>query len=267
MARSKDRQKYILSVAKENGFVAISEAAKHLDVSIETVRRDITKLCSENVLKKVRGGASPIKLPIRKDADYLSRIRHNQHEKFTIGMEAARLIRDGSVVALDCGVSIQAIAHCVSGVQNVTFVTNSIPTASILLDKIATGEINGSVIMIGGEMDAKNKFSRGSSTTDLIDKYYFDISFISCTALSPKNVSLSGLDECSYSKHLIERSAMSVLIAESNKVGKNSVCSFAKISDFDKIIIDDKIQIPSDFEKEIQNTKAELIIVNCSNEK
>ena len=267
MPRSEYRQKYILSIAKENGFVSISDAAKHLDVSIETVRRDINKLCESNALKKVRGGAAPIKLSIRKDADYTLRIRHNQQEKLTIGMEAAKLIRDGSVVALDCGVSIQSVAHCVSGVQNVTFVTNAIPTASILLDKLASGEISGHVIMIGGEMDAKNKFSKGTPATDLIDKYYFDISFISCTALSSKRVSLCSLDECSYSKHLIERSAVSVLIAESDKVGKNSVCSFAKTTDFDRIITDDKIQIPSEFEKELKGTKTELTIVKCASDK
>lgn len=267
MARSEERQKFILRVAKESGFVSISDIARRLDVSIETIRRDINKLCEGNQLKKVRGGASPTKLPIRKDTDYTLRIRHNQHEKLTIGMEAATLIRDGNVVALDCGVSVQSIAHCVSGLQNITFVTNSIPTASILLDKFATGEISGRVILIGGEMDVLNRFSKGASATDLIDKYYFDISFISCTALSIDEVSSYSLDECAYSKHLIERSALSVLIAESEKVGKNSVCGFAKLSDFDKIIVDDRIGMPPEFEKALEDSKTELVIVKCPNDK
>ena len=76
--RSEERQNYILKIAQENGFVSIEEASKALDVSIETVRRDINKLCGNGSLRKTRGGAVPIKLACRKDVEYLSRIKSNQ---------------------------------------------------------------------------------------------------------------------------------------------------------------------------------------------
>ena len=134
MMSSEQRQSYILKIAKEKSFVSIAEVSAKLDISIETVRRDINKLCEYGLVKKVRGGAAPVKFPSRKDADYLLRIRSNQQAKLTIAVEAADMIRDGQVVAFDCGVSIQSIAYCVSDVKNVTLVTNSIPVATILLD-------------------------------------------------------------------------------------------------------------------------------------
>ena len=75
---------------------------------------------------------------------------------------ASSMIRDGSVVAFDAGVSIQSVASCVSDVKNVTFVTNSISIASILLNKFHSGEISGRIIFIGGELDIQNRFSKGA---------------------------------------------------------------------------------------------------------
>ena len=261
--RAEERQSYILKIAKENGFASISSIAKELDVSIETVRRDINKLCEANLLKKARGGAVISKPSCRKDVNYTLRVRSNQHAKLTIGMEAASMIRDGSVIALDAGVSVQAIARCVSGVKNVTFITNSISVASILLDRFNTEDVSGRIIFIGGEIDILNRFSKGASATNTIMNYYFDIAFISCTALSSEAVSSYNLDECTYSKQLMERSSYSVLIAESDKIGKNSVCSFAKISDFNRIITDDKNEIPADIERICERSKTDLVVVAC----
>ncbi len=264
--RSEERQKYLLDTAWRDGFVSLSRASAHLGVSVETVRRDINVLCGQNKLKKVRGGASPVKLALRRDADYLLRKNNNQQAKMTIGMEAARLITDGKIVILDCGVSIQNIAACVGGVRDVTFITNSVPTASILLDKFAAGDITGRVLLIGGEIDTQNRFTKGTAVTDSIDKYCADIAFVSCTAISAENVSSYSLDECYFSTHIMKRSAMSVLIAESDKLGKNSVYSFAKVTDFDFIITDNTNAMPNDTLKLIESSNTELVIVQVAGE-
>lgn len=262
--RVEERHKYILETAVKDGFVSISRTSGLLGVSIETIRRDINYLCGENKLRKVRGGASPVKLALRRDADYLLRKNNNQQVKMSIGLEAAKMITDGKIVIFDCGVSIQNIAACVTGVRDVTFITNSVPTMSILLDKFAAGDITGRVIMIGGEIDTRNRFSKGAAVTDTIDKYCADIAFISCTALSAENVSSYSLDECYFSSHVMSRTAVSVLIAESDKLGKNSVYSFAKITDFDRIITDNKNGIPNDTLKILEASDTKLVIVQIN---
>lgn len=260
--KSEKRQQYILSAVKENGFASISEASKRFNVSIETIRRDINKLCKDNLIKKARGGAVSSKPFCRKDDDYLLRIKTNQHQKLTIGLKAASMIQDGSVVAFDAGVSIQSVASSISGVKNVTFVTNSISIANILLNKFNNNEISGRIVFIGGELDVHNRFSKGAIATNEVANYYFDISFVSCTAVSLDEVSSYSLDECAYSKQLIERSSVSVLIAESNKIGKNSICRFARLSKFNTIITDDANPIPEDFKKQCEESKTTLVMVH-----
>ena len=261
--RSEERQRYILQTANLEGFVSIADSAKALEVSIETVRRDINKMCEKKLLQKSRGGAAPIKHNFRKDIDYSLRVHHNKKERFAIGMAAASMIQNGSIVALDCGVSIQAIASCVTDVSNVTFVTNSLPTAYILLEKIENREIDAKLIFVGGEIDIKNRFSKGASAIEIVDSFFFDLSFISCTAVSAGGVASYSIDEASFSKRLMSRSAESILIAESDKMGKNSFSSFADISDFERIISDDKIQLPADIEKKLRTSGTELVVVKC----
>lgn len=262
MIRADDRQKFILRAAEENGFASIRECAEQLDVSIETVRRDISCLCDKHQLKKTRGGAVPTRIPMRRDSNYNTRIHQNLQEKHSVGMAAASMVRDGLVVGLDCGVSIQAVARCMTGLRDLTLVTNSLPTASILTEKCASGEIGGRVILIGGELDVRNHFSRGASATDELDKYYFDMSFISCTAISADSVSSYNADECAYSAHLLQRSARAILIADSNKVGKKSVKCFAAPKDFDAVILNNRTSIPDDLADQLRDSKTELIIVD-----
>ncbi len=262
MMRTEERQKFIMTVACTEGFVSISDTASKLNVSIETVRRDINRLCESNQLKKIRGGAAPIKLPFRKDNDYLWRKKHNLQEKMAIGAEGASMIRSDSVVALASGASVEAIIPFISGVHNVTFVINSVRSAAILLDRFEAGELDGRIIFIGGELDRKNRFTKGSIVTDELDKYNVDISFYSCTAISPSGVSLYGLDECAYSKHLLKRSAENILVAESTKLGKNSLYTYANITDFSKIIIGGTYDIPKDILDVFENSKTELKIVS-----
>ena len=115
-------------------------------------------------------------------------------------------------------------------------------------------------------MDTQNRFSKGAAVTDTIDKYCADIAFISCTALSAENVSSYSLGECYFSSHVMSRTAVSVLIAESEKLGKNSVYSFAKITDFDRIITDNKNEMPGSTLKILEDSDTRLTIVQVNEE-
>lgn len=262
MIRTNERQRIILEIAQNNGFASISDIAQKINVSIETIRRDINVLCEKKQLRKVRGGATPIKVPLRRDSNYFLRIRENQQAKITIGREAAKMIHDGDVVALDCGVSIQSLASCIADVCNVTFVTNSLPTAMILMDKFEKSEISGRLIMIGGEIDLQNRFSKSAHAIDEVDRYHFDIAFVSCTALSQEGVSSFSMDESTFSKHLMARSSCAVLIAESEKFEKNSVCTFATLSDFDCVITDDQSPVCEAMQEELNKSKVKLIVTS-----
>ena len=261
MQKAQQRHKYLTDTARDLGFVSISEAAEHLSVSRETVRRDVNKLVESGALLKVRGGATTAKPTMRRDAVYQKRASSNVDERLSLGKCAAEMITDGAIVGLDCGVCAMSVASAVQDVRGVTFVTNSLPTASILLNKIEHGTLDGRVIFLGGELDTLNRSTRGAMTVSELQKYYFDIAFISCTSINEDSVSSYTLDECFYSAELLRRSSVSVLLALSEKAWKSSLYSYASPTDFDRIIIDDTHKLPPALTEALAGRSTELIVV------
>jgi len=260
--RTENRLQYLTEAAKKDGFVSISAAAEHLGVSIETIRRDINRLCAEKKLRKIRGGAVPLKLQMRSDAKYEERKRDSVQEKLLIGREAASMVRSGMTVLFDSGVSIQSIAQCLNNVRDMTFITNSIPIASILLEKLSQQTVTGRLIFIGGRIHPENQCASDILASETLSHYSSDIAFVSCTALSADAVSTDDTDESRYSAHLLQRSSTTVLIAESVKLGKNAVCTFARPTDFNRIITADTHPIPDDLQKILEGSDTELCVVS-----
>ena len=262
--RSEQRQEYILENARKNSFISITDTAKILGVSIETVRRDINILCQKSLLKKVHGGAAPVKLSIRKDSQFMTRIHENQQAKMTIGMEAAKMIRSGDVVTMDGGATCYVLASCISGVRDVTFVINSLRIATVLMEKIGTGDITGDIIMLGGKLEPSSYCSSDNIALESLSHFHFDKVFVSCSSFSKDSVANSSSSSSIIVRRMMENSNSSILIADSDKLGKHSVYTFAKPTDFDRIIIDNKIPCPTDFLDSLHGTDTQLTIVDCN---
>lgn len=57
------RQKHILDRLSENGQLSISELVEGLQVSADTIRRDLSELEKQGVLQKSHGGAIALNVP------------------------------------------------------------------------------------------------------------------------------------------------------------------------------------------------------------
>ena len=259
--RSEERKLYILKVAKENGFVSIPKTAQFLGISIESIRRDISDLCKKNQLKKVYGGAIPIKDTIWRSSAGMRNALQNQQSRIAIAKEAANMIRDDQVVCLDCFELTGLIAEHVKNVYNVTFVVNSLKVAVTLCDKINAGDISGTVIMVGGQLVTNSYRCYTLSSLDIIERYYYDLAFISPMAMSASGVSCTSTNPGLYIQHIMGRATSSVLVVESYKLGKHSVMDFAKPTDFDRIITDDSNPVPADLLKVLQDSNTQLTVI------
>ena len=171
------------------------------------------------------------------------------------------MLHSGMVVAMTRGVAMTTLAGLLSGLDDVTFIINSLSLADELLNRIKRAEISANILMTGGELSPQTHCLTGSMTTDTLDTYTFDISFCTCTALSAEGASVYLPADSACFSRIAKRSAVSVLLVESYKLGKKSTCTYAKLSDFDRIITDNKLPVPENILKAIENTKTELIVV------
>ena len=260
--RIQQRRDYIIQKVTQDGFASIAEAARYLDVSIETVRRDINQLDQEGLIRKVRGGAEPTKKFLRKDIPRSMRLYVSEEEKNRIGQAAALLIRDNSIVGLDCGVSIQIMAKYISGVQNVTFVTNSLPIATIIEDKMFCKEITGRLVFIGGEIDIENRFARGALATDTLSFFHFDQAFLSCSAISTHGVSCYNIEESVFAAHMTKQATQKILLTEKDKINKNSLHKYAEMTDFDFIVFSEPSLLTAEIKKVLDKSSTEIVLAS-----
>lgn len=119
------RQKYLLDIISENGQVSISELVEKLQVSADTIRRDLGDLEKQGLAQKNHGGA------IALDLSAMNRQGRNallSETKQRLGRLVADKIPAGSTLFLDAGSTILAVASQIT--VPVTVITTSLDIAS-----------------------------------------------------------------------------------------------------------------------------------------
>jgi DeoR/GlpR family transcriptional regulator of sugar metabolism len=97
------RTEKILQELLENGEVSVETLAQHLNVSAATVRRDLTELERQGLLRRNHGGAVPVAPMLYEPFRHVSSFQEQEEkcvaEKRRIGILAASLIADGDIIA------------------------------------------------------------------------------------------------------------------------------------------------------------------------
>ena len=149
-----NRQRQILQLLQQQKCVSAEELSRSFQVSIETVRRDLSQLEKQGALKRVYGGAVLCDLPDPSSRMLPWDIRHstNQSVKQALALEALKQIPDGSTVALDSGTTSLAIADLLDRRANLTVITNDFHIALELTTHTAH-----QIFFIGGSI-ARSEF-------------------------------------------------------------------------------------------------------------
>jgi len=126
--RSNHRQQEILAALRRaGGSSRIHSLAQTLDVTEETVRRNIKRLADSGVVEKVHGGVRL--LSDGQEGDFHQRYRENPEAKKRIARHVAEMIEDGSSLFLDIGSTTAYIADALRDHHELLVVTNSVSVA------------------------------------------------------------------------------------------------------------------------------------------
>ncbi len=206
-----ERQQLILNEVALHNRVLLTDIAESLDVSIDTVRRDVKELDAENKLKKVHGGAISLGF-----TSYGARngTIYALEEKTIIAEKAIKLLRQGGVIFIDGGTTCLELARLIPTNLELTCFTLSLPVAFELLAKP-----NIEVIFIGGKISKDAQISIGSHAIHQLSEIKVDYSFIGTGYVD----SLYGLTEFDWDivqlkKAVIKASKKTVLLCISEKL-------------------------------------------------
>src|SRR5947199_8474071 len=128
---TEERRAVILDRLRIQGRVLATDLSAELDVSSDTIRRDLRELDALGLLRRVHGGA----LPRHGDASpFAARARRAPEAKASIARRAAGCVSDGQVVVLDGGTTTLEVARALRDDVRANVITTSPPIALALAD-------------------------------------------------------------------------------------------------------------------------------------
>lgn len=224
----KERQAHILQQINIHNKVLSSDLSVQLNVSEDTIRRDLQDLDEEGKLTKVHGGAlsKSFHFTIQNQNIY-------QHvEKKIIAHKAVKLIKDGMFVILSGGTTIRELVKLLPPDLNATFITPSIPIALELLE-----HPNAEVIFIGNKLMKNAQMAVGAAVVQKLAGVRADICFLGTNSIDPEN----GITDLEWEiievkKAMIQAAKKTVFLAISEKLNTTQHLQVCKLEDVDIII-------------------------------
>ncbi|KIN73545.1 DeoR/GlpR family DNA-binding transcription regulator [Sulfitobacter guttiformis] len=229
------RQKEILDLARKEGKVTVDALADLYDVTVQTIRRDLSDLAESGRLERVHGGAVVPSGVV--NILYEERRRLNDVGKKAIAVECARTIPDGASVFMNIGTTTEAVAHELLDHENLLVVTNNLNIANILA-------INHSceIILAGGVLRRADGGIVGGLTVEMVKQFKFDYSVLGCSAIDADG-DLLDFDgqEVMVSKIAIQRSRKVMIVADHLKLTRKAPLTICSLSEVDVLLTDGRL--------------------------
>lgn len=235
-----ERRKEILNMIIEQGSVKADTLARHYNVGIPTIRRDLKYLSQEHGVSLMYGGAyieqsSPYQ--IAEEFNITQKRKDNLPEKQIIAQKAAKLICHGDTIALNSGSTVELILDYIDESLKINIVTLSINVASR-----ARTLPNATVYMPGGRMRSISGAFIGAYANEFLKQFNIDKAFMGVLAVSlKKGVTHSSLDEITTNKILADISDKCFLVADYSKFDKVSMANMFDLDIFEAFITDGRM--------------------------
>jgi DeoR/GlpR family transcriptional regulator of sugar metabolism len=225
------RKRFILNKLKQEGQIIAKQVSQELDLSEDTVRRDLRELAQEGLLQRVHGGALPASPAV---INFAGREHLASQGKIAIGRAAARMIQPGQVVILDGGTTARELARHLPRELRFTVVTHS-PTIAIALVEHPSVE----VILIGGRLFKHSVVAVGAAAIEAISQIRADTFFMGVTGIHPEfGLSTGDLEEAHIKRALSAAAADTIVMVSSEKLNAASPYVIAPVTEASGIIVE-----------------------------
>jgi DeoR/GlpR family transcriptional regulator of sugar metabolism len=206
-----ERQQAILEWLHLKGKVVVTDLMSRLQVSEDTIRRDLDDLAGQGMLQRVHGGA----LPRAPFSPYEQRVQEASTTRRALAQAAARFLHDGQVILMDSGSSVLAVATALPASLHATIVTNSLPVAAALLH-----HPDIEVYVLGGRLNKEAQAMVGIPVVEALRHFRADLCVLGVCSLHPEmGISMLDMEEASVKRAMIEQSAEVVTVADETKLG------------------------------------------------
>ena len=234
-AEISSRQHLIMDYIREHGSVQVDQLSEHLQVTPQTIRRDLNQLYGKNLLQRVHGGAV-VKDNVE-NLGYGARKILMADEKHDIARRAAQLLPDNCSMFINIGTTTEGVAEFLFDHRGLLVVTNNINVASMLWP---APDIE--VMITGGAIRRGDGGIVGSSAEEFIANFKLDYAIIGCSAIdSDGDLFDFDLREVRVTRTIIRHARSVILVADSMKFERRAPVRIGDLSSIETLVTDDGI--------------------------
>ncbi|HEX6972010.1 MAG TPA: DeoR/GlpR family DNA-binding transcription regulator, partial [Limnochordia bacterium] len=215
-----------------HGPARTADLAKALGVSVDTVRRDLSHLERQRIVRRTHGGAALV---------HSARWRESEvpmlAAKRAIAQRAVDFVDAAETVAIDIGSTAREFGRALLSrdpVPRLTVVTNDIYTA------LELGASESLVVNLTGGRVEQGLLLCGPLTQQTLDSLYFDVAFMGTSGLTLTEGLTDPIPEAALVKRaFIERARRVILLCDHTKFGRRHLMRVASVGAVHVVITDD----------------------------
>jgi DeoR/GlpR family transcriptional regulator of sugar metabolism len=224
----KERQEFILREINLHNKVLTSDLCEAINVSEDTIRRDLSELADTGEIIKVHGGALSKSFHVSFQTNGV----YSHDNKKMIAQKAVRLIRDGMFILTTGGTTILELAKALPQHLRATFFTGSLPAAMEYIH-----HPNIEVIFIGDRISKNSKITVGGDAITKIKQINADICFLGINGIDTEHgLTDNDWDVVQVKKAMIQSSKKVVALTIAEKIDTHQKIKVADLDVLDILI-------------------------------
>lgn len=228
------RHDEIVRAAHHGGRVEVNTLADQLNVTPETIRRDLAALERLGRIRRVHGGALPV-AETEPEPSLLDRLGRRSDSKERIAARALLELPLRGTVLLDSGTTTLAIARSLPASAELDVVTNSVAIAAVLADHKGL-----SVHMLGGTIRQRTGACVGHWATDALERLCIDVAFLGVNGFSlQRGMTTPDEAEAAVKRAMVASARRPIVVADSSKAGQERLHRFAEVQEIAMLVTDD----------------------------
>lgn len=229
-----ERHQFILKLLNSERKVIATDLSVRLNVSEDTIRRDLRELDALGLIRRVHSGALIVGPPV---IDFEQRQSVSQEAKSYLAKTALQLVQPGQVILIDGGTTNLHFAHHLPHDLQATVITNSPPIATALKSHNRI-----EVIMIGGNLYKESLVNLGAGTVEALSYMRADLYIIGIYNIHPQiGISFPNQEEAFVKRKMISISTEVAALVTSDKFGTASTHIAAPVNSLTYLVTEAQV--------------------------
>lgn len=228
MSKKKEmRQGDIRQILLEEGQVRVTELAKRLGVTPETLRKDLDEMERLQIVVRQKGTARIL----RSELPLHWRNQENPDLKRRITLRAIQEIEDGQVVFLDAGSTLLQGIQAIRSKKDITLIVNSLPIAFEVMNA------DFKVIFIGGVMQKNGFRTDGYHTSQMLESIRIDVAILGTDGIQDTDgFTVFTMEEIGTRRSIINQSRKLIVVGDSTKFDNRASYQYCRFREVDMFI-------------------------------